>query len=103
MYQGLVNSEQIIKTFNDIGWYDNADRDIAIDVVDKLGENAKKDLAYLVLGLNPKKDGLTICCSNCQKQVVPEEYDDVDLAEDKLVLFEKYFEFCPKCGMRIRK
>ena len=102
MYQGLVNSEQIIKTFNDIGWYDNADRDIAIEVIDKLRENAKKDFAYLILGLNPKKDGLTICC-NCQNQVVPEEYDDVDLAEDKLVLFEKYFEFCPKCGMRIRK
>ena len=103
MYQGLVNSEQIIKTFNDIGWYDNADRDIAIDVIDKLRENTKKDFAYLILGLNPKKDGLTICCSNCQNQVVPEEYDDVDLAEDKLVLLEKYFEFCPKCGMRIRK
>ena len=103
MYQGLVNSEQIIKTFNDIGWYDNADRDIAIDVIDKLRENTKKDFAYLILGLSPKKDGLTICCSNCQNKVVPEEYDDVDLAEDKLVLFEKYFEFCPKCGMMIRK
>lgn len=103
MYQGLVSSEQIIKTFNDIGCYDNADRNIAIDVVDKHCKNVEKDLAYLILGLNPKKDGLIICCSNCQKQIVPEEYDDVDLAEDKLVLFEKYFEFCPKCGMRIRK
>lgn len=103
MYQELVNSEQIIKTFNDICWYDNADRDIAIDVVDKRCENVEKDLAYLILGLNPKKDGLTICCSNCRNQVVPEEYNDVDLAEDKLVLFEKYFKFCPKCGMRIRK
>lgn len=103
MYHGLVNSEQIIKTFNDIGWYDNADKDITIDVVYKCQENVEKDLVYLILGLNPKKDGLTICCSNCQKQVVPEEYDDVDLAEDKLVLFEKHFEFCPKCGMGIRK
>lgn len=103
MYQGLVSSKRIIKTFNDIGWYDNADRDIAIDVVDKCCENVEKDLAYLILGLNPKRDRLIVCCSNCQNQVVPEEYDDVDLAEDKLVLFEKYFEFCPKCGTRIRK
>lgn len=103
MYQGLVNSKQIIKTFNDIGWYDNADRDIAIDVIDKCCKSVENDLAYLTLGLNPKKNKLTICCSNCQKQIIPEEYNDVDLAEDKLVLFEKYFEFCPKCGTRIRK
>lgn len=103
MYQGLVNSEQIIKTFNDIGWYDNADRDIAIDVVDKLRENTKRDYTYLTLGLNTKNDRLVICCSNCQKQVIPEEYENVDLAEDKLVLFEKYFEFCPKCGMRLHE
>lgn len=103
MYQGLVSSKQIIKTFNDIGWYDNADRDIAIDVVGKLCENTKRNYVYLTLGLNPKKDKFIIRCSNCQNQIVPEEYENVDLAEDKLVLFEKYFEFCPKCGMRLHE